>query len=433
MSGPARPPNDCFALPPGVHWTPVDEALARLKAAMAPLCAVESCALWRAHGKILAQDVTALRAHPASDNAAVDGYAFQHTGDLGECAQFSLVEGRAAAGVPWNGVLDAGHALRILTGAPMPKGSDTVVLQEDVEVIGTKITFAPPRKPGANRRRAGENIGVGDIIARQGARLTPQCIAQLASAGIDHVYVRRPLRVAILSTGDELVDVAAAFSAAPEHVIDANAPMLSALTLELGFEVALQRNVADTARIVADALDEATAKADAVITSGGASSGDEDHLARLLLDHDNGGVDGGVDGGFHLWRIAVKPGRPLAVGHWRGTPVFGLPGNPVAAFVCFLIFVRPALIALAGGNWPDLLGPTAPADFAYRKKPGRREFLRVRLNEAGRLEKFHSEGSGLIRGLIWSTGLADIPHEAGPFEAGALLRYYSWAELGIRS
>ena len=425
----ARVANDCFALPPGQHWTPLDEALERLKKAMAPIARMEKTPFDALAGRFIAEDAVARRDHPATDNAAVDGYAFAHPGSVEEAA-FTLVEGRAAAGAPWRrseteDELRPGEALRILTGAPMPEGADTVVLQEDATLEGPHVRFAPPKRRGANRRRAGENIEVGKVVLPEGSRMTPQAMAQCASAGIASLNAYRPLKVAIISTGDELV---APGAVREEHlVIDANGPMLAALAKDIGAEVVLAERVADDRSKLEAALDEAARKADAIITSGGASAGDEDHLSRALED-----ASAREEGAFHLWRLAIKPGRPMSMGVWKGAPIFGLPGNPVAAFVCFLILVRPALTRLGGGAWPSPKGVLAPSGFAYPKKRGRREFLRVRIGQDGRLEKYRSEGSGLIEGLLWSDGLADLGHEAGPHAEGDMIRFVSFAELGVR-
>ncbi|MEO1331154.1 MAG: molybdopterin molybdotransferase MoeA [Pseudomonadota bacterium] len=442
MSDAATPPkplaNDCFALPPGVHWTPVAEALARLRARMRPIAPIERLPIEAVGGRILAEDAVALRAHPACDNAAVDGYAFAHPGTA-DPVELKPAKGRAAAGAPWNGVLPAGQALRILTGAPMPEGADTVVLQEDVEefpgglISGRRLRFTPPKKPGANRRRAGENIRPGDRVLTAGARLSPQATAQLAAAGLSDLPVYAPLRVAVISTGSELAQPGAERDLTPDRVIDSNKPMLRGLVETTGAEVAFIATAGDTPEAVARALDLATGSADAVITSGGASGGEEDHVAAALSDAAAREQAGDEGDAFHLWRVAMKPGRPLAMGLWRGAPVFGLPGNPVAAFVCFLIFVRPALLALGGAEWTEPRPLMLESGFDHPKKPGRREYLRVRIGEDGRLEKYRSEGSGLIEGLLWSDGLADLAHEAGPVNAGDRIAYLPYHAFGIRA
>ncbi|MEL6476066.1 MAG: molybdopterin-binding protein [Pseudomonadota bacterium] len=411
-----RLPDDCFALPPGVDWTPVDDALARLRAVLGPVTEAETAALSTAAGRILAQPALALRANPPAANSAVDGYCFAHASLAGERGDLALRQGRAAAGHPFAGQLAPGEALRILTGADLPAGADTVVLQEDVTLAEGRVRFPAPRKPGANARPMGEDAAAGEEVLPAGRRLTSADLARGAATGIAEVALRRALRVAVLSTGDELIQPG---SAGP-GIYDANRPMLLALARRLGFQT-LDLGVArDRVEEVRAAFDRAAAEADALITTGGASAGDEDHVSRLLTD----------EGQVTTWRIAVKPGRPLALGQWRGVPVFGLPGNPVAAFVCALIFVRPALGVLAGEGWTTPQAFDVPAAFEKSKKPGRREFLRARIRD-GRAEIFHSEGSGLVGGLSWAEGLVDLPEPALTIRPGDPVRYLPFSGFGL--
>ena len=415
-----RPADDCFALPPGVNWTPVPEALARLEAAVAPVVARETLPLGECAGRIPARPVIARRAAPATANSAVDGYAYR-AGSLPAAGTRSglTVVGRAAAGRGWSGEVPAGGALRILTGAPVPDGVDTVVLQEDVEPLGDGIRILRPPRPGANIRAAGEDLGVGDVAAAAGRRLRPQDLAQVAAAGRDSVDVFRRLRVGILSTGDELRAPGALER--PEEVADANRPMLLAMAAAQGFEVIDLGVAPDRAEAVRAALDRAAATCDALVASGGASGGDEDHLARLLQ----------AEGRMHVWRIAVKPGRPLAMGSWRGVPVCGLPGNPVAAFVCFLIFARPVLLRLAGSDWVTPRRVRGRLRRSFRKRPGRHEFLRGRMDSDGAVERFGSTGSGLIGGLRWSDGLIEIESDVREMASGDPVSFLPYAEFGI--
>jgi molybdopterin molybdotransferase len=419
-AAPPRLRNDCFALPAGVDWTPVDAALDRLRAAVAPVVGVETIPLESADGRILAAPARAVRAHPAGANAAVDGYAFAHAslGD-GPSARLALVAGRAAAGAQLGAPVPPGGAARILTGALIPEGCDTVALQEDVAIDGGGVLLETRLNRGANVRRAGENLAVGDEAAPAGRRLGPADLAQIAAGGIGAVTVRRRLRVAVLSTGDEIAPPGAA--AGPEAVCDSNRPMLLAMLRRMGFEAVDLGVAPDREDAVRAALDRGAAEADALVTSGGASAGDEDHLSRILR----------AKGAMTIWRIAVKPGRPLALGQWRGAPVFGLPGNPVAAFVCALLFARPALTVLAGGAWPEPAPLRLPAAFDKRKKAGRREFLRARIGADGRVETFANEGSGLIRGLVWSGGLVELPDEALTVAPGDPVLFHPYATLGL--
>ena len=416
----ARLRDDCFALPPGVDWTPVDDALARLREGLTCVTGGEAAPLARASGRVLAEDVRALRDNPPAANSAIDGYAFawEALGQIVEDeANLPLQTGRAAAGHPFKGTVPPGHALRILTGAELPQGTDTVVLQEDARVGAGRVRFQPPRKSGANSRGRGEDARAGEVVLSAGRRIAPEDLARLASVGVGEVPVRKPLRVAVLSTGDELVQAGKAPT--PGSIYDANRPMLSALIAQFGHETVDLGAQQDRAGTIRAALDRGAEDADAILTTGGASAGDEDHISRLLRN----------EGTVTTWRIAVKPGRPLALGLWNGVPVFGLPGNPVAAFVCALMFARPALAVMAGQAWPEPLGVTVPAAFSKAKKPGRREYLRARLTPDGRAEVFHSEGSGLIGGLSWSDGLVELPDGALDVKPGTPVRYLPYAAL----
>ncbi|SEK44909.1 molybdopterin molybdotransferase [Roseovarius azorensis] len=410
---PLKPPplrDDCFALPAGVDWTPVDAALDLLRERLRSVVGQERVPLAQAAGRVLAAPVTARRANPPEANTAVDGYGFAHAG-LGAGDQvLPLVEGRAAAGVPFAGLVPKGHALRVLTGAALPEGVDTVILQEDVTPGEGRIAFRGGLKKGANTRRAGEDVAAGAVVLERGRVLTPADLALCAAVGLADLPVQARLRVAVISTGDELVEPGAAARAG--QIYDANRPMLAALVRQMGHDPLDLGRVADDRAALRAALDRGAAEADAILTSGGASSGDEDHVSALLNEA----------GAMAEWRIAIKPGRPLALGMWRGVPVFGLPGNPVAALVCTLIFARPAMAVLSGANWSEPQGFDVPAGFAKSKKPGRREYLRARMRD-GCAEVFKSEGSGRISGLSWAEGLVELSEDAAEIRPGDPVRY----------
>jgi molybdopterin molybdotransferase len=419
LAPPSRLRNDCFALPPGVDWVPVDDALARLKAGLSTVAGVERLSLQKLNGRILAAEVSANRANPPAANSAVDGYGFAHA-SLGEGPQIlPLLAGRAAAGAPFRDTVPAGSSIRILTGALLPVGVDTVVLQEDVTVKDGHIAFQPGIRAGSNTRRAGEDVEAGSVILPRGHCLRPQDCALMAATGCTEALVHKPLRVGILSTGDEIV--APGQVDAPDKTYDANRPMLQNLAAAWGYEAINLGHVDDDRAALRDALDLAAGRTDVILTSGGASAGDEDHVSAVLTEA----------GAMSIWRIAVKPGRPLALGFWKGVPVFGLPGNPVAALICALIFARPALSVMAGGNWLAPQGFKVPAAFEKNKKPGRREFLRARLSAEGHAEAFQSEGSGRISGLSWATGLVELGDEARDIRPGDPVRYIPYASFGI--
>lgn len=414
MTTPPPLRNDCFALPPGVNWVPVDDALDRLRAGLSPLVGTSEVPVADCAGRVLAEDVAAITSNPPAANSAVDGYGF--AGGAGDGpVRLPLVDGRAAAGAPFDGCVPAGRAIRILTGAVLPPGVDTVVLEEDCVLESGAVLFNGPLKAGANTRRAGEDFRRGEVILRQGTRLGAGEVGLLAAAGLSCLRCYSPLRVGVISTGDELIEAGAPPVAGRIH--DANRPMLLAAIRQWGAQAVDLGRVADNRAELRAALDHAagdTAGAvDVIVTSGGASAGDEDHVSALMR----------AEGVVESWRIAMKPGRPLMLGLWRGRPVFGLPGNPVAALVCATVFLRPSLGLLAGAGWQDPPALTVPAAFFKSKKPGRREFLRARLRSDGSAEVFHSEGSGRISGLAWANGLVDLPHDGVTIRPGDAVRF----------
>jgi len=409
--------NDCFAMPQGAHWTPVETALKHLRDQLTAISVTETAPIAGAAKRFLAQDVVALRSHPPTPNAAVDGYGFAGPAPEGP-QQMPLVAGRAAAGQPYKGTVPKGQAIRILTGANLPKGVDTVVLQEDVNASETQIAFHGPLKRGANARNAGEDMKQGDVILPASHQLTSADLGTMAAVGISEVAVRKRLRVGILSTGDELRDPGT--NADVGHIFDANRPMLCAVAAGWGYDVTDLGRAPDDRPKLRAMLDAAAKQCDVIISSGGASAGDEDHMSALLQD----------TGSFALWRIAMKPGRPLAMGLWNDTPVFGLPGNPVAAMVCALIFARPALRIMAGGDWQEPEGYLVPAAFTKSKKDGRREYLRARI-ENGHVQVFASEGSGRVSGLSWATGLVELDDPAQKVVPGDLVRFIPFGNFAL--
>ncbi|SIS51213.1 molybdopterin-binding protein [Paracoccus saliphilus] len=412
--------TDNFAMPQGVDWIPVDTALNRLRNILQPVTRTETLATAQAAGRVLAEACIARRSNPPQPNSAVDGYGFAHTVTGDGPQRLPLVEGRAAAGQPWTQPVPEGKAIRILTGATLPEGVDTVVLEEDTTTDDSSVMFEGPVKRGSNTRKAGEDVTEGTAALPAGRKLRAPDLALLSAVGIAHVTVHRPLRVGVLSTGDEII-AAPDLPALPHQIWDANRPMLLSLAAGWGYEPVDLGHAPDSDEAVRERLDDGARRTDVILTSGGASAGDEDHVSALLKSH----------GTLSSWRIALKPGRPLALAKWDGVPVFGLPGNPVAALVCSLIFARPALSLLAGAGWTVPQGFAVPAAFSKRKKPGRREYLRARLNAEGRAEVFASEGSGRISGLSWADGLVELPDEAAEIEPGVPVRYLPYSSFGL--
>ncbi|CTQ48384.1 molybdopterin-binding protein [Jannaschia donghaensis] len=406
------PPSSCFALPAGTDWTPVETALETLRTSCPATTHTETLPIAEAANRILAADLVATRSNPPAANAAVDGWAFAHA--TLRPGPIPVLPGRAAAGVRFDGRVPPGHALRILTGAEVPDGADTVALQEDATQDGTALTLKAVPKAGANTRAMGEDVRTGTAVLPQGTILRPTDIAVAIAAGHGTLPVRKRLRVGVLSTGDEITAPGSAHG-----IPDVNRPMLLAMLDDWGMDAVDLGHAPDDAATLTAMLD--AAETHATLTSGGASTGDEDHLSRLLRDR----------GGVHHWRIAIKPGRPLVLGHWNGVPLFGLPGNPVAAFTCATLFARPALLQMAGAGWrvPDTL--VVPAAFSKRKKAGRTEVLRARLR-GGQAEVFRSEGSGLVSGLSWAEGFVMLDEGAAQIEPGAPVRYLPFTSLGLK-
>jgi molybdopterin molybdotransferase len=416
-----KPPSlkdDCFALPPGVNWTPVDKALALLQERLNCVVGTETLPVGDVAGRMAAGQVMAKRNNPPTANSAVDGYGFAHA-SLGDGPQtLSLVVGRSAAGAPYDGAVPEGSAVRILTGAQLPDGVDTVVMQEDVSLGDGTISFQAGLKPRANARDAGEDVSAGTVLFAAGHRYSPPDLALLAATGSGEVEVFQRLKVGVLSTGDELRQAGTAARA--DQIYDANRPMLLSLLHRWGFEAVDLGHAADDRDNLRKHLNHAAETVDAIITSGGVSAGEEDHMSAILA----------AEGQITSWRIALKPGRPLALGQWQNVPIFGLPGNPVAAFICALIFARPALGQLGGGVWAAPQGFMVPAAFAKSKKAGRREYLRARMIN-GRVEVFRSEGSGLISGLSWADGLVELGDEAQEISPGDPVRFLPYECFGI--
>ena len=412
----ARLANDCFALPPGVDWTPVDTALERLISSVSRVATPEICLIQNAEGRVAAEDIVAKRAHPAHRNSAVDGYAVCF--ETPQRLRYALSAEIAAAGHPAQSAIAPGQAMRIFTGAKVPAGTDAVILQEDTEVAGREIACDRDLKPGANIRPVGEDTNEGEVLLKTGQVLTERALAHCVSAGVSEVLVYKPLRIGVLSTGDELVSPGAMASDA--QVFDANHPLLSGLVGRWGYHVIDLGRAKDDAATMESSLRDAIGMTDAILVSGGASAGDEDHVSATLGKYAN----------RHTWRIAMKPGRPLALATWDGVPIFGLPGNPIAAYVCTLIFARLAFQVLQGritASPPQ--GFKLPAGFEKSKKQGRSEFLRARVTQSGDVEVFKSEGSGRISGLAWADGLVELGHDAREIKRGDLVRYIPFANF----
>ena len=405
--------NDCFAF--GGELMSVDEAKALIAERIAVAAGVEDVPLIEADGRVLAADIAAPLDLPPFDNSAVDGYAVRFA-DLATGQETVLaVVGRIAAGVALERPVPTRGAVRIFTGAPLPAGLDTVFMQEDVGAAGDAVVLPAGLKPGANRRLAGEDIARGRTALAAGHRLSPQDIGLIAALGIAAVPVRTPLRVAVFSTGDEVISPGEPLG--PAKLYDANRFMLQAMLRRLGCRATDLGILRDEPRALARALAGAAADHDLIVTSGGVSTGEEDHVKAA--------VEGA--GALTFWRIAIKPGRPVAMGVVAGTPFIGLPGNPVAAFVTFAHVARAVIARLSGERLARPRAYPVLAGFAYRKKEGRREYVRVRIeaSDDGALiaRKHPREGAGVITSLTETDGLIELPEPVTRVEPGEVLRF----------
>jgi molybdopterin molybdotransferase len=406
------------------------EALAILKERVRPIVETETVRLADALGRIAAGPVLAPRPIPAHTNAAVDGYAFAYS-DYDPVRGSQLkIGGRAAAGHALNHPIDANEAARIFTGATMPDGADTVIMQEDVTLTSSGAdrfaAFPPGLKFGANRRQAGEDVQAGDVVLSAGERLRPQDVAAIAAAGFGKVECFARLKIAIISSGDEVIRAGDPFE--PGKVYDSNAPMLVALAKLAGAECEDLGVMPDDADAVAQQLRNAAERFDVLVTTGGASRGEEDHVVKTL----------DALGKLRMWQLAIKPGRPMAFGQIGDCVVLGLPGNPVAVFVCFLLYAYPLIAALGGGRWREPRRFRLPAAFSLgKRKTGRREFWRGRIAEGADGEltvaKFERDGSGLITSLRESDGLIEIPEDVAAVSIGDPVNFIPYAEFGILS
>ncbi|WP_186395822.1 gephyrin-like molybdotransferase Glp [Stappia sp. TSB10GB4] len=404
------------------------EALAILRERIAPVAECENIALGDAHARILAQSVSAPQNVPLFDNSAVDGYAFRHADHAAATDGLLPLSARIAAGHAPDAPLAPGSVARIFTGAVMPDGADTVAMQEDCEATErggrTFVRIPPGLKPGANRRRAGEDLAAGDVLVRSGARLRPQDIAAIASTGTDRVEVFRRLRVALVSSGDELRRPGEPLPIG--GVYDSNHFLLSGLVAASGVEITDLGILPDRADAVRDALTAAATDHDVIVTTGGASRGEEDHLVSAI----------DALGSRHMWQLAIKPGRPMNFGRIGTCVTLGLPGNPVAAMVCGLLYVLPVLSALGGGTFFEPVRYQIPAAFSVpKKKPDRREFYRGSLDRdaSGRtvVRKFARDGSGLITSLREADGLIEIPEEVTAVTEGQPVDFISFGDYGL--
>jgi len=394
----------------GGHDTPalpLEEARARILSAVEPLNGEETVNLHAALHRVLAEPVAAAIDVPAHTNSAMDGYAMRGE-DVSEPGSELTLVGESFAGRPFQARVEPGQCIRIMTGAVVPDGTDTVIMQEQAERDGDSVRFTKAAKTGANVRPAGEYLAAGETALKPGRWLTAADLGVLASVGVPQVKVLRKPRVAFFSTGDELKPVGQTL--APGQIHDSNRYTLFGMLTELGVEIEDMGIVPDQREALDEALQKAS-KCDAVLSTGGASVGDADFVVEALEKLGNVG----------FWQVAMKPGRPLAFGKIGQAWFFGLPGNPVSAMVTFLQLVRPALVRLAGATPMLPVQMRLPVTGAIRKKPGRREFQRGRFiqDEKGlSVSPFGHQGSGVLRSMSEADCLINLGPEVGDVAAG---------------
>jgi len=421
----SRTNDDCFQA--DQDMVPYLEGLEILKQHTHTVVGTQIVTLPNALGRTLAENIQAPLSVPPHDNSAVDGYGIAFA-DLNENGDTRLlVTARIAAGHPLNRAAQAGEAVQIFTGGAMPLGMDTVIMQEDIVIDGDHIVIPAGIKPGTNRRFAGEDIQDGDIIIQAHTLMRAQEIGLVASIGLGQVKVFRPLRVAVFSTGDEITDPvfdgADAVGNGQGTIFDANRYAIAALLRGLGCEITdlgiLQDNVGE----IRSALHDAAAGHDLIITSGGVSLGEEDHITRVVKSL----------GSIDFWRLATKPGRPMAYGKIVDTAFIGLPGNPVAAMVIFMRVARPLILSLSGRMDLDVPAFQVPAGFSMKSKKGRREWLRASLEtgEDGvmRVLKYAHQGSGILTSMVASNGLIELAEDVEDVQEGDLLNFLSFRDM----
>ena len=415
--------DDCFAH--GGRLMRVDEARELLAGAIAPVTATEAVPLQAALGRILAEDIVSPVNIPPAPNSAVDGYAVFHA-DLDPEADTRLpIAGRVTAGQMDLPEARRGAAVRIFTGARLPAGEDggpdTVMMQEDCEEADGTVIIRPGIKKGSNARKAGEDVAEGDVVLHRGQKLRPQDVGQAAAVGRREVQVSTRLKVGLFSTGDELREPGSELD--PGAIYDSNRYTIHALLTGLGCEVDDLGILPDRLAVVRQALEQAEGKHDLLVTSGGVSVGEEDHVKDAVE----------ALGKLHLWRLAVKPGRPIALGQVGLVPFVGLPGNPVAVVVTFLTIVRPLILRMMGGKDVPPHTFKVRAGFDHKKKKDRREWVRAHLVEdaSGGLtaEKFPREGAGILSSLVAADGLIELPEDLTRLEAGAMVEFLPFSEV----
>ncbi len=399
-----------------------DMLLSRARCVTRP---AEELAVMQSLGRIAAADYHSAVNLPQTDNAAVDGYAVQSVRLGSEHDRRFRIAGTARAGHPFSGAVSDGEALEIYTGAVVPPGPDCIVMHEDCTVADGHVICRKIISAGTNIRPAGENLRSGETVLESGSHIGPAEMGQLAAAGIEHILVQPRLSVRLLSTGDELVTTGTVPAAG--QIPDSNRPMLAGLVQAQGLCLSDGGIIEDKKDRLIAAYERGLNECDAVISTGGASDGIEDHTQAALR---------AVGAEPVFWRLAMKPGRPMAVGQKGGKFIFCLPGNPVAAFVCFKLLVMPVINRMGGGKEQQALAIRIASGFQHNKQPGRAEYLRARLimdeNTGQQQAVLHGrKGAGVISSLTGADGLVEIPMEARSVSRGEMLNFLPFRERAL--
>ena len=409
--------NDCFAF--GKDMISLDDAHELLRNKLSPVVGMETVSIYDAVGRVICNDITASISVPPSNNSAVDGYAIKHS-NLTDNNSLTMV-GRITAGASELDFCNSG-TVRIFTGASIPSGFDTVYMQEDVIVDGDKITFPDGQKQGANIRKKGEDITAGELVFKQGRKLKPQDIGLLAGQGLDKIAVYKKLKVGFFSSGDELVEVGTDNNTLRQGILfDSNRPMVISLIKSLGFDAIDLGRAEDNLESTKQILKKGCDLCDVVLSAGGMSVGEEDHIQAVLKQH-----------AMDFWKVAIKPGKPVGFGMVDGTPFMGFPGNPVSVFVVFGIMGILVLKQLSGEVGYELPRIPVKLGFDVKAKLGRREFNRVVLqNNNGQLVaiKSGSQGSGVLSSVSSATGMVEILENCEKLAVGDTVNYIPFEGL----
>lgn len=361
-----------------------------------PINRLCDCALDEGLNRVLAKDIHALSDSPPSDVSTLDGYAIATT-DLAANGETRLhITQRIAAGLIGE-PLGQGEAARIFTGAALPSGANAIVAQEAVTQTGEQVRFSSHPAPFEDVRRRGADFHAGQILLTRGTRLNPANLGLIASSGVSLLDVYEPLRVALLTSGDEVTTPGLALR--PGCIYNANATLLHGLLLQLGCEVSHRIHLPDNLSATREALAQIAGECDVILTSGGVSVGEEDHIKAAVESL----------GRIELWKVRMKPGKPLAFGYVANTPFIGLPGNPVSGFATFVLFARPFLLKSMGAQVADLRPLRLPAAFSTTRTSDRREFARGRITAEQRIELYANQGSGVLSSLSWADALVELP------------------------